>query len=463
MTGLHHSPFDCYGRFPGTPGTLLLQDKLQLMSILSNRVDCLLFGHTTPDGVPQDSYPEWEKSYGIPLINCENLEDGNDPWLPVSVIDLKQNHVEVYSSYLKNTTPQIQKGYNKIKGEYHIVPTVNEPETLYDYIIFNTGDVVEFTIGGGVQTEKIFLFKRLNSSQVDFTIGGGVQTEGSGKTWKRFVNPSGSNSDRMYYGQIHIPGITKGLTPIRDLVERLKGEFDSMRPDVCRFTAKIPDLSAIPVKERILRLGYVDDNYCDNSYDDHDDGTENQCRNVDQAFVTIYFQNEDVKRWTIQPIVNTGDRICYNGIAGREAIEFRSGDKVTIKAGGGVQTGGSGKTWKRYVNPLDRDANPDRLYYGEIYIPGITASLTPIRDLVRINGVYDYQCRDRGTIEYVIPNIDRLSAQDKCLSLRYVDDDYSNNGYWGHDDDDGTKNQCKNVYAAYVEVTIEREESVQLN
>ena len=33
------------------------------------------------------------------------------------------------------------------------------------------------------------------------------------------------------------------------------------------------------------------------------------------------------------------------------SIVFSPGDRVTIHAGGCVQTGGSGKTWKRYLDP----------------------------------------------------------------------------------------------------------------
>jgi hypothetical protein len=32
-------------------------------------------------------------------------------------------------------------------------------------------------------------------------------------------------------------------------------------------------------------------------------------------------------------------------------VGFEPGDRVTISAGGCVQTGGAGKTWKRYVDP----------------------------------------------------------------------------------------------------------------
>jgi len=46
---------------------------------------------------------------------------------------------------------------------------------------------------------------------------------------------------------------------------------------------------------------------------------------------------------------------------------FQRNDTVVVEAGGCVQTGGSGSTWKRYVNPSG--PNSDRLYYGLIRIP----------------------------------------------------------------------------------------------
>ena len=59
-------------------------------------------------------------------------------------------------------------------------------------------------------------------------------------------------------------------------------------------------------------------------------------------------------------------------------IKFLPGDSVSVDAGGCVQTGGHGRTWKRYVDPSG--ANSDRLYHGQIWIPGINTSLvrTPI-------------------------------------------------------------------------------------
>ncbi len=60
-------------------------------------------------------------------------------------------------------------------------------------------------------------------------------------------------------------------------------------------------------------------------------------------------------------------------------ITFKPGDRVTVQAGGCVQTGGTGKTWKRYVNPSG--PNSDRLYHGLIQLPGVHS------DLVHIAGV----------------------------------------------------------------------------
>lgn len=116
-------------------------------------------------------------------------------------------------------------------------------------------------------------------------------------------------------------------------------------------------------------------------------------------------------------------------------ITFREGDRVTIKAAGCVQTGGAGKTWKRYVNP--QGPNSDRLYHGLIWIPGATGQL------VRISSVIDRPLRVSGG---------DISAK-LFLRLGYEDDDYSDNGYWGHDD--GTGNQCKGVGSAWVTLRIE--------
>jgi hypothetical protein len=123
-----------------------------------------------------------------------------------------------------------------------------------------------------------------------------------------------------------------------------------------------------------------------------------------------------------------------------KTIRFEPGDKVTIHAGGCAQTGGHGSTWKRYVNP---GADNFRLYHGLIWIPGLiggTAAAGGSPDPKRIE---DYVDRALLTV-----------PSDTHLWLGYEDDDYSDNGYWGHDD--GTGDQCKGVKNAWVLVSVER-------
>jgi hypothetical protein len=118
-------------------------------------------------------------------------------------------------------------------------------------------------------------------------------------------------------------------------------------------------------------------------------------------------------------------------------IVFRPGDTVTVNAGGCVQTGGSGKTWKRYVNPSG--PNSDHLYFGEIMIPGATLEMVRVSTLI-------------GKTLTVPANVD-LPGQ-LFLKLGYADDNYGDNGYWGHDD--GTENQCEGTAGdnAWVTLTI---------
>jgi hypothetical protein len=135
-------------------------------------------------------------------------------------------------------------------------------------------------------------------------------------------------------------------------------------------------------------------------------------------------------------------------------VGFEPGDRVTISAGGCVQTGGSGKTWKRYVDP--QGPNSDRLYHGVIWIPGITGGL-PIRNqpqpskrLAEMNN----KTFVLPTQVFLPPPADWRSEWSSYLRLGYEDDDLSDNGYSGHDD--GTGDQCKGVGNAYVNITIDR-------
>ena len=120
-------------------------------------------------------------------------------------------------------------------------------------------------------------------------------------------------------------------------------------------------------------------------------------------------------------------------------ITFVPGDTVSIDAGGCVQTGGSGLTWKLYVNP--GGPNSDHLYHGLISIPGVTNGLVRIQDF-GLNTVHQ------------IPNPlpAGVSPASLFLQLGYEDDGYSDNGYYSHDN--GTGNQCKNSVDAFVIVSI---------
>jgi hypothetical protein len=112
-------------------------------------------------------------------------------------------------------------------------------------------------------------------------------------------------------------------------------------------------------------------------------------------------------------------------------IVFRGGDSVSIEAGGCVQSGGHGRTWLRYLgNPTNK------IHYATARLPGMSS-------LERLRSVLSRTLK-----------IPRGIEADPFLHLGYVDDDYSDNGYWGHDD--GPDNQCKDEKGSFVEVTIRR-------
>lgn len=144
-------------------------------------------------------------------------------------------------------------------------PNVTKRYTTYPSITFRTGDTI--TIEGG----------------------GCVQTGGSGATWKRYVNPSGPDSGHLYYGSVTIPNPTESddRSPSSDTpISKLHGRHVSIAS------------SGSGVRLYSLRLGYVDDDYSDNGYYSHDDGTENQCRGVGPAFVIFTVRHVDVPRIT---------------------------------------------------------------------------------------------------------------------------------------------------------------------
>jgi len=115
-------------------------------------------------------------------------------------------------------------------------------------------------------------------------------------------------------------------------------------------------------------------------------------------------------------------------------ITYKEGDRIVVSAGGCVQTGGSGRTWKRYLNPRP---SSDNLYYSSIYIPGMTMGWQRLSEVV-------------GKPKRIPV---KAEIGDKLfVRLAYKDDEYGDNGYWKHDD--GTDNQCRGVRDAFVVIKI---------
>ena len=139
-------------------------------------------------------------------------------------------------------------------------PNVNQHETEYPNVVFAPEDVV------------------------DVFAAGCVQTGGWGSTWKRYVNPAGPDSDKYYHGLVRIPTAieTSGaLVRINSVIGK--------RLHVTG--------AGVPVNQLDLHLGYEDNDYTDNGYSGHDDGTDGQCKLTDLdpisggpafAVITIY-------------------------------------------------------------------------------------------------------------------------------------------------------------------------------
>jgi hypothetical protein len=144
-------------------------------------------------------------------------------------------------------------------------------------------------------------------------------------------------------------------------------------------------------------------------------------------------------------------------------ITFRKGDEVTINACGCVQTGGKGKTWKRYVSPLGPDS--DRLYHGLFTTSGGLSMIPPPGTTSPQNPRQSPTVRSYKGRPISIFRIDEIiTAQgngwrfgiprDSYLILGYEDGDgdYNDNGYSGHDD--GNPEQCVNIGGVGVEIIV---------
>jgi hypothetical protein len=140
-------------------------------------------------------------------------------------------------------------------------PVVDHSSWEYKPVIFSPGDVVTITADGC------------------------VQTAGEGATWKKYVNPSGSNSgppNGFYWGSVSIPGATTATTPVTGI------PIDELSPPGTNPSAQIfiPSFQSFPGHSIDLTLGYADDNYNDeggNGYWEHDNGNNDQCANTDPS------------------------------------------------------------------------------------------------------------------------------------------------------------------------------------
>jgi hypothetical protein len=119
-------------------------------------------------------------------------------------------------------------------------------------------------------------------------------------------------------------------------------------------------------------------------------------------------------------------------------IKFSRAESITVTASGCVQTGGSGHTWKRYVDPASYGAESP-LYHGLISIPGATS------------GLVDYDPR-QPTV-YTIPANASLPANPH-LQLGYTDNHYGDNGYSSRNSDNGNMDQCKGLGDASITIDI---------
>jgi hypothetical protein len=125
-------------------------------------------------------------------------------------------------------------------------PDVNSRESTYPEIQFQPGDKVQIIDAGGC-----------------------CQTGGVGNTWKRWVNPSGPNSEGLYHGLIKVPGMP-ALARVQDISNQVLVVPNDYQGDPS------------------LHLGYEDDDYSDNGYWGHDDGTEDQCKGSVNAYIELF-------------------------------------------------------------------------------------------------------------------------------------------------------------------------------
>jgi hypothetical protein len=143
------------------------------------------------------------------------------------------------------------------------------------------------------------------------------------------------------------------------------------------------------------------------------------------------------------------DKFNPNGIVFRDGSEIES-----IQACGCVQTGGSGRhTWKDYVNP--QGDNSDRLYHGVVLLPPpsqIKVVQKPGQAPLKYSPFLKGAVRIGDLANWLSGGGRIVFSTNAHLVLGYEDDDYPDNGYWGHDD--GNNNQCQHLGGAVIEISV---------
>jgi hypothetical protein len=169
------------------------------------------------------------------------------------------------------------------------------------------------------------------------------------------------------------------------------------------------------------------------------------------SVTTIHIQN---------PVV---DRPSYDYLT----VSLQPGDHITLTAGGCVQTGGFGATWKRYVNPGGDNSGSDDpgLYHGTVTIQGGVAEIpqTGVPDISQPVRRWSIRAAELVAIDVLRPEADRPPPLPPRLTLGYADDNYGDNGYDKHDNGNG--DQCapsRDGGNAYVDVKIEHRDPLSV-
>ncbi len=132
-----------------------------------------------------------------------------------------------------------------------------------------------------------------------------------------------------------------------------------------------------------------------------------------------------------KPIV-TKSGCIYSG------IEFLEPGQLEVFAGGCVQTGGGGETWKRYVNPKDSDDN----YMGTLEVKGASVLGSDGLEEVGKETISQFvSWTNSGKNIYVLDGTHHVA-------IGYKDDDHSDNGYYLWDR--GTEGQCVGAGNAWI-------------